>query len=231
MQIIKYPGSVVVIRGFFDDAKTDNLFSVCDDLIKKSKSISANYGYVLNMLFDEAPNLRQEFLDSKLVEQLSKISQCNTPELRITRHSDYHVNTTGNWHTDLDMGYCTRDEAEEAGIFKLGIFMADEAYLYKIGTQFRNGSGKFCPKLQKNDLLIFPVGIEHRGYCGKFVTRLVKFFLKSLDLGSQNINKYLYPLLGEPHRKAICFTFGRDSVALHKFESNNIARAEMQNNT
>ncbi|MDG0980904.1 MAG: hypothetical protein P8O79_14340 [Halieaceae bacterium] len=231
MQVIQYPGNVSVIRGIFSDAQTENLFSVCDDVIKKSKPISANHGCVLNMLFDEAPNLRKKFLDPKLVEQLSKISQCDPSELRITRHSDYHINTIGNWHTDLDMGYCTSDEAEEAGIFKFGIFAADKAYLHKIGTQFRTQFGKFRPKLQKNDILIFPVGIEHRGYCGKFVTRLVKFFLKSLDLGSQNINKYLYPLLGEPHRKAIFFTFGRDSVALHKFESNNIARAEMQNNT
>lgn len=231
MQFIRYPGSVVVLRDFFSDAKTNNFFSVCDEVIKKSKLISANHGRVLNMLFDQAPSLREKFLDPKLVEQLSKIAQCDSSELRITRHSDYHINTIGNWHTDLDMGYCTRDEAQEAGIFKFGIFMANEAHLDKIGTQFRNRSGRFRPKLQKNDILIFPVGIEHRGYCGKFVTRLVKLLLKPLKLRSQNINKYLYSFLGEPDRKAIFFTFGRDSVALTKFESNNLARAKIQNNT
>lgn len=230
MQVIEYPGNVVVLRKFFSDTKTDNLFRLCDEVIKKTKSISANHGQVLNMLFDQAPSLKGNFLDPKLVEQLSKISQCDSSELRITRHSDYHINTIGNWHTDLDMGYCSSYEAEEAGIFKFGIFMADEAHLHKIGTQFRNRSGKFRPKLQKNDILIFPVGLEHRGYCGKFVTRLVKFLLKPFRLRSQNINKYLYPFLGEPDRKAIFFTFGRDSVALTKFESNNLARAEMQNN-
>lgn len=227
---ISYSGDVFVFKNLISESESRFIHDCCLNYAKKNPEvlINANNGKVINMLFDEIPSLKSMFESKKILEVLSEVIGCNEDELVISRHSDYHVNTLGGWHNDLEGGdYCSHDEAKKAGIYKFGIFFAEEPYLDKIGTQFKISNKKFRPRLSKNDILIFPVGITHRGYPGRFFLQCARKIFRILKIKNDNFS-FLRSFLGEPNRSAVFFTFGRNCNEFQKFESGNIRRAISQ---
>ena len=227
----KFHGGVVVIRNFFTESQCNFFFEICNDHMKKKPdSITpANGGWVINMLFDEVPSLREEFESSQLRNVLADVSGCDNDVLIISRHSDFHKNTLGGWHNDLEGGdYCSIEEAKKAGIYKLGIFSADSKALKKIGTQFSVRGKKFRPEIGCNDLLLFPVGVRHRGYPGRWITSIIRKVFSLLNVTNPNYIQFIRKLFSEPERSAIFFTFGRECKEFRKFEAGNISRAMAQ---
>lgn len=227
----RYPGNVMVIQDFFEESHIDLFFDTCFKHIEKNPSslIEANSGQVINMLFEEIPSLKNFFDTEELRSCLSKATGCYIDDIVISQHSDFHVNTLGGWHNDIDgKNYCTHEEAIKAKIFKFGIFKSEEKYMKSIGTQFFYEKKYFIPELKKGDILIFPVGINHRGYPGKFLVSLIRKFFSALNIKNFNIISFFRRILNEPDRSAIFFTFGKNCPEFKKFETNNIKRAKNQ---
>jgi hypothetical protein len=232
-KIISYPGGIRLVRGFFNLKEFEELFQACINYEEnnRNKFLEANEGLVLNMLFKEMPFLKEKFETIELKELLGKISNCNQADIVISEHSDYHINTLGGWHDDIEGGsYCTYKDAEDAGIHKFGIFLADASTIKNIGTQFKFNRRFIHPQIQLGDILLFPVGLKHRGYPGKLVTGVVRKIARFLNIKQSIYIRFVKKMLKEPNRRAIFFTFGRDCEVFRKFEDKNIKRASDQIN-
>tara|TARA_B100000242_G_C43052322_1_gene491773 strand:+ start:1047 stop:1784 length:738 start_codon:yes stop_codon:yes gene_type:complete len=225
---ISYPGGVYLIRGFFTANEFEDLFRICDahEERNKNKFLAANEGRVLNMLFNEIPSLKKKFEKTELKDLLSEVSNCSSSDLVISEHSDYHINTLGGWHDDIEgRNYCSYEDAESAGIYKFGIFLADPSIIKNIGTQFKINNKLIRPKMKLGDILLFPVGVKHRGYPGKFTTAIIRKFVRFFNLEHTKILEFIKEFFKEPNRRAIFFTFGKESEVFRIFEKNNIERA------
>ena len=54
------------------------------------------------MLFEEIPSLKNFFDTEELRSCLSKATGYYIDDIVISQHSDFHVNTLGGWHNDID---------------------------------------------------------------------------------------------------------------------------------
>ena len=227
---LRMPGGVVRVRNALTQNQHRSLFELAFSAAKNGGALSLNNGLVLNSLFEEQPAIFSCLNGEEFRSILSSAIGVSDEELRLTAHSDFHLNTLGGWHTDLDAGYCSESEAISARIYKVGIFRVDGlTNLATKLTQFCHDGQEFVlDEFYDTDILLFPVGIRHRGYPGTILLRLFRLMEKFFPATTTFQFNSLRSLGAEPDRQAIFFTIGRASSELDCFESANMARAREQ---
>lgn len=227
---LRMPGGVVRVRNALTQNQHRSLFELASSAAKNGGALSLNNGLVLNSLFEEQPEIFSYLNSEEFRSILSSAVGVPEEELRLTAHSDFHLNTLGGWHTDLDAGYCSESEAMSARIYKVGMFrVGGLTNLATKITQFCHDGQEFVlDEFYDTDVLLFPVGIRHRGYPGTTLLRLFRLMGKVFSTTTTFQFNSLRFFGAEPDRQAIFFTVGRASSELDRFESANMARAQEQ---
>ena len=218
MKIINYKNldQIFIIKNFFTDKELHSIF----DLAKTNDTrfYFGNFGRIIPSLFTEHPSYLNKLKIKYLVKNLSIFFKF---KCMYTLHSDYHIDTFGNWHNDCgpNNSYLPRNFYSNnrfSDIFKVGIFN-------QIGcqspTQFKIGNEILNVPLDSGDVLIFRIELTHR-------SRKIIKYLKVL-----NPFIYIKAFFKSPSndsRMAIFFTIGRQGRVLDFFYLNNRVREKNQ---
>ena len=231
-----FPGGVIVIRNLLSRENAEDILCTVEDKILSDSLLELNNGRVFPGLFRHFPELKKLMEDDWLLNPVSAAIGCKPVEVRITDHSDYHINTLGGWHNDLGdhVGGYVDKKYRDAKIYKLGIFYSNkENQLGTLVTEFKVGKKLFRPRYEIGDILIFPIQIEHRGFPGSFMIRVMlwlsrRTILNNYGLWNRFVNLFRQWENKKCNRKAIFFTFGKRGAALDQFEERNITREKGQ---
>lgn len=229
-EYVRMPGGVICVRNALSETEHRALFELGFNAVRDGEALALNNGLVVNSLFEQEPEIYSHLNSKEFRSILCSAIGVSDNELRITAHSDFHLNTLGGWHTDLDAGYCSEPEAISAKIYKVGIFRVSGLInLATKVTQFCHDGQKFVlEEFYDTDILLFPVGIRHRGYPGTVLLNLFRRIGNLFPFNTTLQFNSLRSLGAEPDRQAIFFTIGRTSKELDCFESANMVRAEAQ---
>lgn len=218
-----------VIRGGLSDEIVDELFGYMNNNITKCDMLALNGGLVYPALFRRHSDLYTKIINSGLLQKIEMAT--NTDELRLSKHSDFHINTLGWWHDDTgkNVGGYLPPGVVDSKIFKVGIFEKPHDRRSP-ATQFKINGVVEQPELKRGDVLVFPVEIMHRGYPGSFWIRAVRTLKSNIKINAliKLFEAIESALRLSENRKVLFFTVGKRGAILDFFEKKNMSREDVQ---
>lgn len=231
IEIKHYGNGVYRLRGIYDKTQLSNLYKFLEKKVDKDNLINLLHGKVLPMLFDYYPDIKDFLITDKLLSAIENTLDIKPEELKISSHSDYHINTLGGWHRDLGDGtYASYSDAANSKIYKFALIKQNPLNKINLSTQFFINKKIVKPNLLDGDVILFPTYILHRGYPGNFIVSNLRRILfrvmryDKLDYIITNLNK----LFIKSNREAVFFSFGLNTKTFQEFELTNIRRAKDQ---
>jgi len=210
---------IYLLKGFYSNDQIRNIFNEYKQKIELNDYfLFSNYGAVYPALF------RRKFIDMNLVnhKKIEKIvSTYFKMKIKVTKHSDYHINTYGDWHTDTGTKKNYLPESfyeyqKNSNIFKAAIF---NKFSINSPTAFKINNNIYRPKVCLGDILIFRVELLHRApkinFFKKILFKLCPIFLIRI-------------LIKKSKREAIFFTLGKKGSVLDYFLDQNQIRENIQ---
>lgn len=171
-------------------------------------------------LFLKFPYFKKLFKLNELLTNLE--SKLNLNKLVTTEHSDYHIETYANFHTDTganNNSYLPNNFYkinEFSDIYKVAIFNSSGILT---PTEFKINNKIIKLNLTLGDVIIFRIEAIHRGRpINKFFKLFSLFFYLKHFFTLFNLYKY--------KREAIFFTIGQKSEALNFYREANLLNAK-----
>lgn len=226
----------LVAKSKFKPKEVKDFFGFIDAHLKSEKMELLNRGYVYPALFRRQKNIHEHEFVKKLKAIISEEFQFKN--LKISLHSDFHIETLGGWHTDEGKeagGYLPNDVKKSSKIFKCGVYLCEnKSKLQNTMISFKVDGKVVQPKTEVGDIVFFPIEITHKGYSGNLIVRSIYFFTIRLDkIFNTNFSNFFTKLRlknTRDLRRAFFFTFGEDSEVLNYFENKNFQREKNQIN-
>ena len=214
MRIINYKNlnQIYIIKNFYNINEASSLFNF---EITNNDFIFGNLGKIIPSFFLKYKAIKKDLKIYKLQKLLSNYFKNS---VIATDHSDFHVETFGNWHNDCgpNNSYLPKNfykNNHHSNIFKCAIF---NQVGIKSPTQFFINNNVHSIPLYFGDVLIFRIELTHRS---RPISKYVKlfswfyYFKNKFDLKKNKLD-----------RKAIFFTLGYKGKVLDYFYRKNLDR-------
>ena len=227
----------LLAKNIFNKKEIEDFFDFIEKRISKNDMKMLNRGLVYPALFRRNDEIYKHDFVGKLQNLINE--KFNFKKLKISLHSDYHIETLGGWHTDEGKdfgGYLPEDLDGKSKIYKCGVYLcSDQSKLKKTMISFKEEEETIKPDTEIGDVIFFPIEVTHRGYQGNMFVRMAYSFLIRFDkfFNTKITNNFTNLRLNNTKnfRKAFFFTFGEDSEILAYFENKNFKREADQINS